>query len=361
MDQNMMRHPSNTVTARVIGIASAFMLSMLSLPACSTGANATDSELLASLDTAIEDGTYPQINSIVVMKDGDVVVERYYNGATADDTHNVRSVGKTFAATVLGIAIDEGHIESIDQPLSDFYDLSEYDNDSAAKRSVTLRQLLTMTSGFDGDDSDMDSPGNEEWMYPQDDWVRWALNLPMASDRQPGDEWHYFTAGIVILGDIINSAVPGGLESFAHKKLFQPLGISNYQWQYTPQRVANTAGGIQLTPLGFAKYGELHGKSGKWDGESVVPADWVTAMMTPVVDTGSGGNRYGYLWWHKSYSVDGEDWPVAYCTGNGGNKIFVFDDRDLVVVVTASAYGQRYMHSQVDEIMEQFVLPAVAD
>ena len=318
-----------------------------------------DQERIRALDEAVAAGVYRQINSVIVIRDGKLLVERYYNGATRDSTHNPRSVGKTFAATVLGIAIDEGFIDSIDQRLGDFYDLGAYRNFSDKKANVTLRHLLTMTSGFDGFDFDMESIGNEEYMYPQDNWVEWALNLPMAEDRSPGDEWRYFTAGIVILGDILNSAVPGGLESYAHLKLFAPLGISNYEWQHTPQRVANTAGGVQLTPLGFARFGELHRNRGRWNGETVVSAEWVDDMLHPGVATTDPANRYGYLWWHKSYTVGDTDFPVAYCSGNGGNKIFVFDEQQLVVVVTASAYGQRYMHSQVDEMMVEYILPAV--
>ena len=318
-----------------------------------------DRQRIAELDAAIKAKTYKGINSVIVMRDGELLIERYYNGARREDTHNPRSVGKTFAATILGIALDEGHIESVDQSLGDFYELERYDNFSNKKAGVTLRQLLTMSSGFEGYDFDMDSIGNEEYMYPQANWVDWTLNLPMAADRDPGDEWRYFTAGIVVLGDILNWSVPGGLESYAHKQLFGPLGITNYQWQHTPQHVANTAGGIQLTPLDFAKYGQLHKNRGMWDGQQLIPASWVDAMLSPTVETTVEGNRYGYLWWHKTYLVGDTEWPVAYCSGNGGNKIFVFDDRDLVIVVTASAYGQRYMHSQVDEMMEDYILPAV--
>lgn len=318
-----------------------------------------DQDRIAALDLAINDDEFKHINAIIVLRNGELLIERYYNGATRDGTHNPRSVGKTVAATVLGIAIEEGHIESADQTLADFYDLGQFRNPSDAKAGVTLRQLLTMTSGFDGYDFEPDSIGNEENMYPQGDWVRWALELPMAEEREPGEEWRYFTAGIVILGDIINSAVPGGLESYAHTRLFGPIGVTNYQWQHTPQRVANTAGGIQLTPLGFARYGQLHKDRGRWQDNQVVPAAWVDEMLTPVVDTTVPGNRYGYLWWHKTYEVEGVGYPVSYCSGNGGNKIFVFDEQDLVVVVTASAYGQRYMHSQVDEIMERYLIPAI--
>lgn len=326
----------------------------------SRSTDAYDEARMAALDRAIEAEEYRSINSVVVIKDGRLLLDRYYNGATRDSTHNPRSVSKTFASAVLGIAIAGGHIESVHQPLSDFYDLERYENYSPAKASVTLRDLLTMSSGFDGFDFAAGSPGNEENMYPQPNWVEWTLNLPMASDRDPGDEWRYFTAGVVILGDILNRRLPGGLENFAHEHLFGKLGISNYEWQHTPQRVANTAGGTQLTPLDFAKFGELYRNGGRWQGESVMPQDWVRESMRPLIETTVPGNRYGYLWWHKRYDVGDRDYPVAYCTGNGGNKIFVFDDLPLVVVVTASAYGQRYMHSQVDEIMTRYVIPSVA-
>lgn len=318
-----------------------------------------DHSRIAHLDEAVASKVYKDINSVIVIRDGQLLLERYYNGASRDETHNPRSVGKTFTAAILGIAIEDGYIDSLDQTLGDFYDLRAYENYSGKKAAVTLRQLITMTSGFDGYDFEADSIGNEENMYPTADWVTWTLNLPMADDRDPGDEWRYFTAGIVVLGDILNRLVPGGLENYAHRQLFAKIGISNYAWQHTPQKVANTAGGIQLTPLDFAKFGELYRARGYWDGHPVIPQAWVDATFQANTATTVPGNRYGYLWWYKTYDVDGRSMPTFYCSGNGGNKIFVFDDEKLVVVVTASAYGRSYMHSQVDDLMVNYVLPAV--
>lgn len=318
-----------------------------------------DQDRIRQLEHAIAGDTYKQINSIVVIHDGKLLIEKYFNGADRDTPHNPRSVGKTFAGTVLGIAIADGFISDTDQTLGDFYDLQSYDHYSPEKAAVSLRQLITMTSGFDGFDFEADSVGNEENMYPQPDWVKWTLDLPMAPDRKPGEAWRYFTAGIVVLGDILNRAVPGGLEAYAHSRLFSKLGISHYEWQHTPQKVANTAGGIQLTPLDFAKFGELYRNHGRWGGEQVVPEEWVAESLAPIVETTVPGNRYGYLWWNKEYPVDGETWPTHYCTGNGGNKIFVFEQQKLVVVITASAYGQAYMHTQVDEMMSNYILPAI--
>ncbi len=317
-----------------------------------------DRDLVDELDRQIEAEVYKQINSVIVIKDGKLLIERYYNGAGRDKTHNVRSVGKTFTSTILGIALSDGYVESIDQTLEDFYDLKGYENYDQKKSAVTLGHLVTMTSGFDGFDFDSESIGNEENMYPTPNWVQLTLNLPMAKDRNPGDEWAYFTAGIVVLGDILNSSVPGGLEVYADRKLFEPLDIRNYQWQHTPQRVVNTAGGIQLTPLGFAKFGQLYKNGGIWQGRQIVPAAWVAESLRPKLKA-FDQYTYSYLWWHSQYEINGDVFPVAYCTGNGGNKIFVFPEHPLVVVVTASAFGKPYMHKQVDDLMESYVLPAV--
>ncbi len=318
-----------------------------------------DTALIKTLKKEINNNRYRQINSIVVVKDGKLLLEEYFNGSGRNQTHNPRSVGKTFASAVLGIAISEGYIESVNQRLKEFYDLQDYQNFSAKKENVTLENFLTMSSGFEGDDNNPDSPGNEEHMYPQDDWVRWTLDLPMADDRNPGDSSVYFTAGVVVLGDIIHKSVPGGLEVYAHKKLFAPLGISNYQWQYTPQNVANTAGGIQLTPLDFAKFGQLYLSDGNWNNEQIIPKEWINNSLTRHYKTAFDNNGYGYLLWNKTYQVRNKNYNTFYCGGNGGNKIFIFKELNAVIIVTASAYNQSYAHPQVDDMMTKYILPSI--
>lgn len=318
-----------------------------------------DAGLIAELDKAVADDVYKLLNGIVVMKDGELLFERYYNDTKISSLHNPRSVGKTFASIVLGIALRDGHIESLDQTLADFYDLDKYKNPSPKKSAVTLRQLVTMSSGFNAFDFDPRSIGNEENMYPTDNWVDWALDLPMAGDRVPGDAWYYFTGGAVLLGDILDQSVPGGLEAYADRVLFKPMGIRKYQWEYTPQKVANTAGGLQMSARDFAKIGQLYANRGQWRGRQLVPADFVDMSFEAAFPDVGYGNGYGFFWWLKSYTVKGRDLPVAYASGNGGNKIFVFRDEPIVVAITASAYGQMYAHPQVDEIMERYILPAV--
>lgn len=313
---------------------------------------------LQELRAKIEAKVYKDITSIVVLKQDSILVEEYYNGSNRDSRHDVRSVGKTFASTILGMAIADSHLRSEKQQLGEFYQLSDFAHYDARKETITLSDLMTMSSAFEGNDSDPASPGNEELMYPTDDWVRFALDLPLKPLAE--QQWQYFTAGVVVLGDVLHQNVPGGLEAYAESKLFTPLGISSQLWQHTPQGVANTAGGIRMTSLDFAKYGQLYANKGRWNGQQILPEDWVDKSFTRhLAITDRPEEYYGYLFWNKTYSAGNRELETYYCAGNGGNKIFVFPEDNLVVVVTATAYGQPYAHPQVDEIMEQYLLPSV--
>jgi CubicO group peptidase (beta-lactamase class C family) len=114
-----------------------------------------------------------------------------------------------------------------------------------------------------------------------------------------------------------------------------------------------------MTALDFAKFGQLYKNGGVWNGKQVIPREWVEASFHKYLQTAFPPNEYGYFWWNRSYTVNGKEFETFYCSGNGGNKIFVFTDRPLVVVVTASAYNKQYMHEQVDEMMSRYILPAV--
>jgi len=315
--------------------------------------------LIKTLKGNINEGVFKNISSVIVIKDGKLLIEEYFNGETRDSLHDPRSAGKSFSSTVTGIAINEGYLKNEDQALKEFYSVNSYDNFSSSKENVSIKDLLTMSSVFDGNDDDGNSPGNEENMYPTSDWVKFVLDLPVSLTRQK-DEWHYFTAGVVLLGDILNKTVPGGLEKYADQKLFKPLGITNYKWQYTPQNVPNTAGGIRMNALDFAKYGQLYKNIGKWKGRQLIPEVWVTKTFTKYKSIpGRKDEFYGYLFWNKTYIVNGKPYETFYCAGNGGNKIYIFPDQPLVIVITATAYGAPFAHSQEDKMMTDYILPAL--
>lgn len=319
-----------------------------------------DQTKIEALNKKIAQKRFEKINGIVVIKEGELLIEEYFNGEERSSLHDSRSVGKTIASTMLGIAIEEKYIKSEDLELKDFYNLKSFENYSPSKDKVTLKSLLTMSSGFLGDDSDFNNPGNEEFMYPTDNWVKFALDLPMQKGKVMEKDYTYFTAGIVVLGDIIHKSVPNGLVSYADKKLFSSLNITNYKWQYTPQGVGNTAGGIRLRAIDFAKYGQLYKNNGKWNNKQILTKEWVEKSLAKQVEQLNFDNGfYGYLFWNKIYTVNGKDYEVSFCSGNGGNKIFIFKDIPFVAVITSSAYNLPYAHADVDKMMIDHIIPAI--
>lgn len=317
-----------------------------------------DIQKIEELNRKIAAKTYKDITSIVVLKEGEILLEEYFNGANRATLHDTRSVGKSFASTLLGIAIKDNYIKSETQTLNEFYNLNNYQNYAVAKDSITLKDLLTMSSIFDGSDMNSESAGNEENMYPTKNWIEFTLNLPIDKTKLAQKQWDYFTAGVVVLGDIIDKKVPNGLEKYAHQNLFKPLGISNYRWQFTPQKVVNTAGGVQLRSIDLAKFGQLYKNKGTWNGKQILTKQWVDKSLSHQIKIAEE-EYYGYLFWNKTYNVNGKNYEVYYSSGNGGNKIFIFKDQPLVIVITSTAYNTVYGEKQADKIMEQYLIQAI--
>ena len=317
-----------------------------------------DDAKIEELNRKIATQTFKHITSIVVIKDNKLLIEAYFNGANRNTLHDTRSVGKSFASAIVGIAISDGYLKNEMQMLKEFYDIKAFQNYSIAKDSITLKSLLTMSSPFDGSDMNEKSPGHEENMYPTKNWVDFTLNLSIDKTKVDTPRWDYFTAGVVVLGDIINKSVPNGLEKYAAKSLFQPLGITKYKWQFTPQKVANTAGSLQLRSLDYAKFGQLYKNQGIWNGHQILSQEWVSKSLSRQM-TISKGEYYGYLYWNKTYTVDDKNYEVYYSSGNGGNKIFIFKDHPIVIIVTSIAYNTPYGHKQVDKIMQDYLIPAI--
>jgi CubicO group peptidase (beta-lactamase class C family) len=138
------------------------------------------------------------------------------------------------------------------------------------------------------------------------------------------------------------------------------LGITAYQWQYTPQKVVNTAGSLQMTSLDYAKYAQLYKNNGTWNGKQIIPAAWVTKTLTRQLQIPERSNQfYSYLFWNKTFTIAGNDHETFYCAGNGGNEFIIFKDLPLVVVITSKAYNKPYAHLQTDKIVTDYILPAI--
>ena len=282
---------------------------------------------------------YGEITSIVVSRGGEMVTEQYLEGDAAT-LRNTRSCTKTVASMLAGIAIERGLVPGVDVALCE---LLGVEVDDPRKRAITARDVLTMSSCLECDDWDESSPGNEELMYPQEDWVGFALGLPVREDGG----FSYCTAGVVSLGVGLERAVGGSLPDFARRELFEPLGIEQAEWQTTPLGQVSTAGGLLLTSRSLLALGELYLRG----GGGVVPRAWVEESTRPHARIDEE-IEYGYLWWLRRYG--GED--CFFMTGMGGNRVHVFPGLGLVAVITSTNFGRRDAHDLSDRLLEERIL-----
>ncbi|EJL74855.1 serine hydrolase domain-containing protein [Chryseobacterium populi] len=317
-----------------------------------------NTEKIKTLNKKIAENRFRDITGIVVVKNNKLLLEEYFSQSGRDSLQDTRSVGKSFASALTGIAIKDGYLKNEDQKISEFYEVKTFKNHSFRKDNVSIKNLLTMSSGFDGNDDNYDSPGNEENMYPTDNWVKFVLDLPM-TENTAGKTWAYFTAGVVLAGDILDQSVPRGLENYAHQKLFNPLGINKYQWQYTPQHKVSMAGGLRMRALDFAKFGQVYKNNGTWNGKRIIDQNWIRKSFTNYFSDNKDFDGYGYLFWRKVYAVGNKKFEAFQSSGNGGNKIIIFTELPLVIVITARAYNKPYAHSQADMIVQDYLLPAL--
>lgn len=317
-----------------------------------------NTETIRTLNKKIAENRFKNITGIIVIKEGKLLLEEYFNGSGRDSLQDTRSVGKSFSSALTGIAIKDGYLKSENQKLSEFYDLKLFKNYSSQKDNVTIKSLLTMSSGFDGNDENYESPGNEENMYPTENWVKFTLDLPM-TENPIGKNWNYFTAGVVLSGDILDKTVPQGLKNYADQKLFQPLGITNYKWQFTPQKKPSLAGGLRMKALDFAKFGQLYQNNGVWNGKTLLSKEWIKKSFTNYFTDNPDFEGYGYLFWRKVYTVGNKSYEAFQSSGNGGNKIIIFTKIPVVIVITAQAYDKPYTHQQSEKIVQDYLLPAL--
>jgi CubicO group peptidase (beta-lactamase class C family) len=303
---------------------------------------------------AIRDGSYSNVDSMVVVRHGRLVAEGYFNGFGRDSLHDLRSTGKSFTSALAGIAIQQG-LFGVDDPISmHIPQFDRHDNMSVRKQAIQVLHLLNMNSGLECNDWEPSSRGNEERMYDSRDWVGFILDLPMAFE--PGNAAQYCTGGVVVLGYVISQRSGMALDAYADAWLFGPLGIQQSGWRRSPDGAATGGGGLRLRPRDAAKLGQLYLDGGTWHGARVVPAEWVQRSQQRVNRLGTDG--YGYLWWKREFSRASGNVESFFTSGNGGNYIFVVPSLDLVVVFTGSNYNSRLM-DQPFGILADRVLPAV--
>ncbi|GAB2651527.1 serine hydrolase domain-containing protein [Arenimonas aestuarii] len=303
-------------------------------------AGGAQASAVQSLADEIAAGDHRGIDGLVVMHDGQVFAEGYGERLPAEG-RDIRSATKSITALLVGIAIDRGHIGSVDTPVVELLpELADAFADDPRKQAMRLQDLLTMRSGLDCDDWTRGSPGHEDTMYRKRDWLGFWASQPMRD--APGTRFSYCTGNVVALGRILANATGEPVPAFAQKNLFGPLGIQNAAWEtWNRGRDTDTGGHLALHPRDLARIGQMVIQRGEFEGQRVVSADWIAAMTTEHTPVPGRSQRYGYLWWlDRARGPKLGDQPVWMAWGNGGNYLFLFPGLRASIAFAGKRYNR---------------------
>ena len=334
-----------------------------------------DEKKLTQLINKILDGTYPAVHSVLIVKGGKLVLETYFAGRnydgdpvdfTRNDTHRVMSVTKSFTSTLIGIALEKGLITSTEENLISL--LPEYKQALTAdnKGRITLKQVLTMTAGFDWDETTYlyNDRRNPFWTLlgpERNKMITYILSRPLK--HRPGSRFTYNSGLSMLLGVILEKRTGLNVAKFTDQYLFKPLGITKYVWGRWDfgESVPRTGGGLHIRPRDMAKLGYLFANKGRWLDRQILSSAWIEeatrvhSRFGPMWVTG-----YGYQWWLYRFKYENQTIDAYAAVGWGGQRIIVFPTLDLITVFTAGNYSMPpgQVFAMMYSMVNAYVLPA---
>lgn len=306
-----------------------------------SGKQGMNSEILGQINNYIRENL-PDTTSILVIRNGYIVFEEYYKG-DKETLRNTWSVAKSFTSALTGIAIEQGILEGVDQKMIGFFPEFDTGDLNPYVREITIRNLLTMTSGFN------------EVNY--DTFILKEMKSMLESSEQspPGDAFIYGSSGPQLLSMIITKATGKTLEEYGKQNLFDPLGITQYKWT-TFYGYTFGDDGLQLSSRDMAKMGYLYLNQGRWENKQLISPEWIhdsTHYQVELPNAAQPEGSYGYLW----YSNSTHGYYAFMAFGAGGQFIYVIPDLDLIIVIT----GENILGVWLEPltIVDDYIVPAI--
>jgi CubicO group peptidase (beta-lactamase class C family) len=303
-------------------------------------------KILKRVASRIRSGDRGRIDSLLVVRNGYLVFERYFNGWNADGLHTLQSDTKSVTSLLVGIAIGQGKVGSVDDKVIDYFpEYRNIRNLDARKEAMRIEDLLTMRTGLDWSENPYEGSPLQQLNESREDWLKFVLDWPMA--EQPGTRFEYNSGGVILLGGIIRNATGMNVDRFAERNLFDPLGIERVGWYYGyPDALPHTGGGLLMRSRDMAKIGYLMLRGGRWEEAQVVPEDWIRSstarIQRPPWSFGGYPVNYGYLWWLLPLDGTGTtDEDILTASGARGQWIFAIPKYDIVVVATGDSLDYR--------------------
>jgi len=354
-----------------------------------------DAKAIQGITDAIDRGVYGSVDHFLVIKNGRVIADHKYSvdydeilskskntkpissqvipeQYNYDDTrwhpfyngtnlHTLQSVTKSITSAAFGIAIDEGLIKDVNQPIYPYFKNFKYDMSDPRKSEITIEDLLTMRTGIDwftdgGYDNDKHST---VVMENSDNWLQYILDRPM--DKKPGTSYEYNDGSSVLLGKILSEATGVRADEWAKKKLFTPIGIHNYKWKITPKGETDTEGGLYLSTYDLARVAYLFLREGQWKGKQIISKEWVQQSVSAIVDDINPDNDvvnpgYGYQW----YSIGKDGAEIYLGAGYGGQYIVVSPKFDIVMVFNSWSVHKKSQKS-LYKVLKDIIIPAIKE
>ena len=302
------------------------------------------------------------IDALLVIKDGKIVGEQYYNGFTQDHPHNVMSVSKSMLSAIAGVALQKGYIDGLESKMMDYFPDYVYEGIDPRKFDITIQHLLNMRMGIEGEASD--NYGVYMELYNSDNWIKETIEYPLIYD--PGERMRYNTFITHILSGVITEATGMSTHEFAFNNLFKPMGIDVDFWEQDPQGIYFGGNSMQITPREMAAFGYMYLNDGMLNGKQIIPRDWVLFSRSPSTDMAhpnewGGLKNYNYanLWWLGQFNL----YDCFMAIGYGGQFIFVFPVADLVVVSTAEndipPEATTEQEWAIHDLLTRYILPSL--
>ncbi|MET0535260.1 MAG: serine hydrolase [Steroidobacter sp.] len=293
------------------------------------------------LAAEVQSGQHVGIESFIMSVDGKVV-GRSVDSQLARQPPDLRSATKSITALLVGIAIDQGKIASVKEKVSVLMPgiRQEIFDQDPRKAQMTLEDLLTMRSGLDCNDWDPRSPGQEDKLYKERDWVEAWIALPMRTE--PGKEFSYCTGNVIAIGEILTKATGISVDAFAIKNLFAPLDFARAEWKYwNNKRGVDTGGHLRLVPDDLLKIGDLVLARGMYRNTRIVSEAWIDAMTSERTTIPNVGQRYGYLWWlDNTKDAQLPKTRLWWAQGNGGTFLIVMPELKSVIAITGTRFNR---------------------
>lgn len=269
----------------------------------------------------------PRLHSLLVSQGDELVFEEYYNDRDPNRPANMKSASKSVISALVGIAIDQGLIKSVDVKIADYFPELISASHNTEKRQITIENLLTMQSGLET----TSNRNYGKWVL-SDNWIEFAINQPLVA--APGTRMLYSTGSTHLLSAIISKASGVSTKQFAQDNLTSQLGYSMSYWSQDPQGIYFGGNDMEMTPRQMLRFGKLYLNDGRVDERQIISESWIDNSHRPHARSPRGqGRYYGYGWWLRDLA--GMQVPVAW--GYGGQLIFVVKELNLVVVATSES------------------------